>query len=82
MSKAVATLEAFSPLKVLLRGYTIATTEDDMRPIRSISELSPAQRLNLIFSDGQAVCQIEEINTMKREFENYLYEGEPDVWRK
>lgn len=82
LSKAVATLEAFSPLKVLLRGYTIATTEDDMRPIRSISELSPAQRLNLIFSDGQAVCQIEEINTMKREFENYLDEGEPDVWRK
>ncbi len=63
LSKAVSTLEAFSPLKVLLRGYTIATTGEDAKPIRSIKELSSTQRLNLIFIDGQVACQVKEIRT-------------------
>ena len=65
LSKAVVTLEAINPLKVLSRGYAIATPENGTKPIRSVKEISPSQRINVLFSDGQTVCYIEDIKTMK-----------------
>lgn len=61
VSKSAATLEAFSPLKVLSRGYSIASPEGRTKPIRSVKQISPAQRINIQFSDGQATCRVEEI---------------------
>ncbi len=51
-------LDALSPLKVLSRGYTIAYHED--RPIRSISEVSAGDTVQLKWSDGSARCEVLE----------------------
>lgn len=51
-------LDALSPLKVLSRGYAIAYHED--RPIRSISEVSAGDTLQLKWSDGSARCEVLE----------------------
>ena len=51
-------LDALSPLKVLSRGYAIAYHED--RPIRSISEVSAGDTVQLKWSDGSARCEVLE----------------------
>lgn len=51
-------LDALSPLKVLSRGYAIAYRED--RPIRSISEVSAGDTVQLKWSDGSARCEVLE----------------------
>lgn len=45
-------------MKVLSRGYAIAYHED--RPIRSISEVSAGDTVQLKWSDGSARCEVLE----------------------
>jgi len=55
-----ASMEAMSPLRVLTRGYAIASSEDG-KCIRSVNELSEGQLVRLALSDGSADCRVEEI---------------------
>lgn len=53
-------LDAMSPLRVLSRGYAIASAEDG-KPVKSARALSEGERLNISFTDGQAGCRVEKI---------------------
>lgn len=55
-----AALDAMSPLKVLMRGYAIASKESG-KSIKSVNELSPGDRLELSLSDGTAHCTVDSI---------------------
>ena len=57
-----ASLEAMSPLKVLSRGYAIASDEKG-GTLRSVSQLKPGDRLNLRLTDGAASCVVEKIRS-------------------
>lgn len=52
-----ASLEAMSPLKVLTRGYAIAS-DTNGKCIKSVNEISAGDRLHLTFSDGRAQCVV------------------------
>lgn len=53
-----AALDAMSPLKVLSRGYSMASDESG-RCIKSVEEISTGSKLHLIFSDGSAECLVQ-----------------------
>ena len=55
-----AALEAMSPLRVLTRGYSIASDRDG-NCIRSIAQLRPGDSLRLLLQDGSAACKVEDI---------------------
>ncbi len=57
--RACASMDALSPLKVLGRGYSIATG-DDGSVIRSVWDAAPGDRLNLTLSDGELGCTVEK----------------------
>ena len=61
-----AGLDAMSPLKVLSRGYTIVSTEDDIN-VKSVKNISVGDSLSLRFSDGIAKCTVDKIGTEKCE---------------
>ena len=53
-----AALEAMSPLAVLSRGYLIA--ENGMHQmLRSIHQVTVGEHLTVQFSDGAALCRVE-----------------------
>lgn len=53
-SSLVSSLEALSPLKVLCRGYAMAS--DDHGVITSIKKLKPGKQFNLTLKDGTVEC--------------------------
>ena len=53
-------LDAMSPLRVLSRGYAIASAENG-KPVKSAKALSEGERLNISFTDGRAGCRVEKI---------------------
>ena len=55
-----ASLDAMSPLKVLSRGYAIASDESG-RCIKSVSELSCGSKLRVSLSDGIAHCVVDHV---------------------
>ena len=55
-----AALDAMSPLRVLSRGYAIASG-DSGRCVRSVRELEAGERLSLRFTDGSADCLVEQV---------------------
>lgn len=55
-----AALEAMSPLKVLTRGYAIAS-DSEGKCIKSVNELSVDTTLRLTLSDGAADCVVQSI---------------------
>lgn len=50
-------LQAYSPLHVMERGYTL-TTNTNNQLVRSITEVKVDQKLNVQFSDGVATCLV------------------------
>ena len=56
---AAAALDAMSPLKVLARGYAVATNETG-EVVRSVKHASPGELLRLRVSDGEIPCRVEE----------------------
>ncbi len=60
-----ASMEAMSPLRVLTRGYAIASGADGSC-IRSVGELTPGESIRLGFSDGSAGCRVEEIQRSRQ----------------
>ncbi len=51
-------LDAYSPLGVLKRGYTL--TKKDQQVIRSAQQLNIGDRVELTFSSGKATCIVED----------------------
>ncbi len=58
---AAAGLDALSPLKVLSRGYAVATK--DGKAVKTVSGLSDGDSINLKFADGVAVCEVKEVES-------------------
>ncbi len=56
LSKNVAKLDVLSPLKVLLRGYTLATDENK-NIIASVAQVKQGNEFLLKFHDGDAECK-------------------------
>lgn len=62
--RAAAYLDAISPLKVLARGYSLATRDDQL--IKSIKQLSIEDEFSLKLSDGAAKCRVTALFPAKR----------------
>lgn len=56
--QTAAALDAMSPLKVLARGYTVATNEKGMI-IRSTADAKDGDKLRLRVTDGNLLCRVE-----------------------
>ena len=52
-------LDALSPLKVLARGYAVATRQEQV--LHSVEQLSPGEEIRLRLADGTAFCAVERI---------------------
>ncbi len=58
LSALAGKLDAMSPLRVIARGYAMATRDDTV--ITSAAELSGGDKLSLQFHDGSVQCRVEE----------------------
>ena len=56
--RLTAALDAMSPLRVLTRGYAIASDREG-HTIRSVEAVRPGDRVRLTLADGRADCLIE-----------------------
>ncbi len=56
--KLGASLDAMSPLRVLSRGYAVAS-DSTGTPVKSVRELHVGDKLSLRFTDGRADCRVE-----------------------
>ena len=61
VAKEAAALDAMSPMKVLARGYAVATDHAGT-VVRSVEQLTAGEHLLLRLQDGQASCVVEEWN--------------------
>ena len=57
---AAEKLSALNPLGIISRGYSAVTNEKG-EVIRSVSQMSKGERINVRFSDGYAVADVIEI---------------------
>ncbi len=60
--RLTAKLDAMSPLKVLSRGYSMATDRQG-ELIKSVGGVSVGDRITVQFSDGAAVTEVQEVRT-------------------
>lgn len=60
LEKAVAKLDALSPLAVLSRGYLTAENSDK-KFIRSVNDIKISDEILLNFADGGAKCSVSEV---------------------
>lgn len=58
--RLTAKLDAMSPLKVLSRGYSMAT-DGQGELIKSVGGVSVGDRITVTFSDGAAVTEVQEV---------------------
>ena len=58
--RLASSLDAMSPLRVLARGYAVASDERG-RTVKSASSLRRDMRLRLRLADGSADCRVEEV---------------------
>ena len=56
--KTAAALDAMSPLKVLARGYSVASNEKGMI-VRSVADVISGEKLQLQVTDGKINCCVE-----------------------
>jgi len=54
---ALNRLEPLSPLRILARGYSLTTTEDDC-PVTDASMVKKGSRIIVQFGKGQALCRV------------------------
>ena len=58
--KLASKLDAMSPLRVLSRGYAIASNEQG-ETVKSVESLYAGERIKVNFSDGSADCTVESL---------------------
>ena len=56
LQHSIQTLDAYSPLKVLMRGYSITTIDNQL--ISSISQVELDDEVQIRVSDGQMICKV------------------------
>ena len=61
-TRLTASLDALSPLKVLSRGYAVAS-DGEGRVLRSVSETAPGRTVRVILTDGSLDCAVEQIRS-------------------
>lgn len=54
-------LDALSPLKVLARGYSVATMADTGRVLQSTALVNPGDRIDVWLSDGVLNCDVRQV---------------------
>lgn len=59
LEKNVSLLDAYSPLKVLSRGYSVTYHNDKV--IKSITEVNQEETIKVRLSDGNIIAKVEEI---------------------
>lgn len=62
----VSKLDAMSPLKVLMRGYAMATTESGTL-LRSIDQVDMGERIDIALSDGKMTATVVEKRSKSNE---------------
>ena len=60
LAERSASLQAFSPLRVLARGYSVALDADG-ETVRSVAQVRQGDSLNLIVQDGRLACTVNEV---------------------
>lgn len=58
--KIVSTLEAYSPLKVMDRGYSLVYNDDGML-VKSITKVNQEDQLKVQMSDGILICKVMDV---------------------
>ena len=64
MKENILLLDAFSPLKILGRGYAIARKDHTI--IHHVHELSAHDRIELRLQDGVVEATVEDVKGMKQ----------------
>lgn len=64
MQKLVAALDNLSPLRIMIRGYTYVTKDEQV--VNSVEKLSVNDAIKLNFSDGSADAIIKTINNEEK----------------
>ena len=59
--RLAASLDAMSPLRVLSRGYAIASKQDG-EPVRSVKGLETGEHISLRLADGSADCLVKSVS--------------------
>ena len=57
---SVSKLDAMSPLKVLMRGYSMTQREEDGMLVRSVCQVQPGDRIRISLSDGSLSAAVVE----------------------
>ncbi|WP_195199749.1 exodeoxyribonuclease VII large subunit [Faecalispora jeddahensis] len=60
LAERSASLQAFSPLRVLARGYSVALDANG-ETVRSVAQVRQGDSLNLIVQDGRLACTVNEV---------------------
>jgi exodeoxyribonuclease VII large subunit len=60
LARALATLDAVSPLATLARGYAIVTTQSTGTLLRDARQVAPGQRVEARLGRGRLLCRVEE----------------------
>ena len=55
-------LEGISPLAGLSRGFAYCERAVDGKPVRKAAQLQTGEQIRLRFSEGDALCNVEEVN--------------------
>ncbi|MDU7337474.1 MAG: exodeoxyribonuclease VII large subunit [Clostridium sp.] len=61
LAEQTAALHAFSPLRVLARGYTVALNEKG-ESVRTVEQVQSGEPLSLILQDGRLSCTVNEVS--------------------
>lgn len=59
LSALAGKLDALSPLAVLARGYSVAQKNNEI--IKSVSDINENDEIHIAFSDGGAICKVNEV---------------------
>ena len=62
--RIVSTLQALSPLKIMVRGYSLAYTEDN-RLVKSVKQVKANEQVHIQLTDGSLTCNVEKIKERK-----------------
>lgn len=63
LQNTIASLDFLSPLKIMSRGYTYVTYDNQV--VKSVTELTTGSQVRLHFQDGQVQAEINQINKEK-----------------
>ncbi len=59
LAELAAKLDALSPLKVMMRGFSLATAADG-HIVKTVTELKKGDNISLRLADGRAECTVDE----------------------